>query len=238
MPKMYKIVLNNKIEKADIDALEKVKPIATFDTLMKKKKAELDKEELASKILGCYNADNDRFDGTKMQEMLFPQIPQTSVFLSHSYGDIDQALAIQAQIKSKNVKVFIDSLYWQSVYKIQEELSKYDPDSVLKHLHVMLITAIAQMIQSSQYFLFLQSDNSISDIQGNNINKETQSPWIYYELKIAEMLKQPPSTHTSQELFESGMEAPSMKCFFDVESIVNGMQKITLESFINDAIRR
>lgn len=189
--------------------------------------------------MSCYDINDKRFNGTKMQEMLFPQIPQTSVFLSHSYGDIDQALAIQAQIKSKNVKVFIDSLYWQSVYKAQEKLSKnYDYDSVLKHLHVMLITAIAQMIQSSQYFLFLQSDNSISDIQGNNTNKKTQSPWIYYELKIAEMLEQPLNTYAPQELFESGMEAPSMKCFFDVKSIVDDMQEISLESFINDAIRR
>lgn len=198
------------------------------------------KKKLVQTILDCYNEENEYFDGTKMQEALFPQISQTSIFLSHSYSDVGMALAIKNRIESKckNTKVFIDSLYWGSVYKAQEYIErKFDCDtgSILKYLHIMITTAIAQMIQSSKYFLFLESENSISDMQSFNPNaktnaiyasllknphnkrKNTQSPWIYYELQIAKMFEVQNLVEASFEKYRyikiESSKKP-MNCFF------------------------
>lgn len=199
-------------------------------------------EKLARKIQKLYDdAKSGYFDGTKMQEVLFPEISQTNIFLSHSYSDIGKVLAVKREIeKSKGANVFIDSLYWDSVYKAQKYLTeklKYDDGSVLKNLHIIITTAIAQMIQSSKYFLFLESKNSISGIEtriGSVLQKAhgkpkiTQSPWIYYELQIAKMLER-------QKLpLEASTESHRnlMKCFFDVEDIIDNMKKTRLEDFI------
>lgn len=216
--------------------------------------------ELAQTILSCYDAESEYFDGIKMQETLFPQVSQTNIFLSHSYNDVGMALAIKNTIESrcKNTKVFIDSLYWGSVYKAQEYIERRfdcDTSSILKHLHIMITTAIAQMIQSSKYFLFLESENSISDRrdgatfvnnskpnlyrrliqQSNKKTKITQSPWIYYELQIATMFKD----SYKQKLMESGLEnykiesmQNAMKCFFDINDTIDRIQEIKLEDFI------
>lgn len=84
----------------------------------------------------------------------------------------------------------------------------------------MIATAITQMIQSSQYFIFLESENSIADIEHNkfynNMNeKSTESPWIYFELKVANMFNQKEIMYGYENFLESSEENRkiSMKCF-------------------------
>lgn len=194
------------------------------------------KKKLTNIIKECYNFQNGSFDGKKMQDYFFPQISQTSVFLSHSYKDIEKALSIKSKIESecKNIKVFIDSLYWQSVYDAEINLAKqYQTNTVLKHLHIMITTAIAQMIQSSRYFIFLESENSIADIKHN---KTTESPWIYFELEIANMLfNQIEITCANENFVESFQENEKipMKCIFDIGNIIKNIDEIKLNDLLS-----
>lgn len=228
MPKIYKINLEK----------EKLKPLQTYEE---------ERCDLSQKLLSCYDLKNGHFDGTKMQRLLFPQ-SQTSIFLSHSYVDINEAIAVREEIEERSdAKVFVDSLYWESVYDAQDYIKSefgYKTDSILKHLHIMITTAIAQMIQSSQYFLFLESQNSVS--QSNSIDssssiyqrfienheeRSTQSPWIYYELQIAKMLEER-GMGVGLENYKIESMQDTMKCFFDINDIIKRMQKIELENFI------
>ncbi|TKX29181.1 hypothetical protein [Campylobacter aviculae] len=193
------------------------------------------KEDLTNIIKECYNLKNESFDGTKMQNYFFPQISQTSIFLSHSYKDIKKALYIKSEIENnyKNVKVFVDSLYWQSVYDAEINLAKqYQTNTVLKNLHIMISTAITQMIQSSRYFIFLESENSIIDIKHN---KTTESPWIYFELKIANMFNQKEITYGYENFLESLQENRKipMRCFFNIDDIIKNMTEIKLNDLLN-----
>ncbi|ECO3391936.1 hypothetical protein FX692_08155 [Campylobacter jejuni] len=200
----------------------------------KKNEYDRNKKSLTNIIEECYNFQNSSFDGKKMQDCFFPQISQTSVFLSHSYNDIKKALSIKSKIESecKDIKVFVDSLYWQSIYDAEINLAKqYNTNTVLKHLHIMITTAIAQMIQSSRYFIFLESENSIADIK---YNKTTESPWIYFELEIAKMLFNQ-ITYSNENLLESFQEDKKvpMRCFFDINNIIKNMKEIKLNDLLN-----
>ncbi|KAB0613784.1 TIR domain-containing protein [Campylobacter hyointestinalis] len=201
----------------------------------KKNEYDEDKKKLTNNIIEeCYNPRYGSFDGKKMQDRFFPQISQTSVFLSHSYKDIEKALSIKSKIESecKNIKVFIDSLYWQSVYDAEIKLAEqYNTNTVLKHLHIMITTAIAQMIQSSRYFIFFESENSIADIKHN---KTTESPWIYFELEIANMLNPKEITLGLENLLESSQENKKipMRCFFNIDDIIKNMNEIKLNELL------
>ncbi|RAZ51607.1 toll/interleukin-1 receptor domain-containing protein [Campylobacter hyointestinalis] len=201
----------------------------------KKNEYDEDKKKLTNNIIEeCYNPRYGSFDGKKMQDRFFPQISQTSVFLSHSYKDIEKALSIKSKIESecKNIKVFIDSLYWQSVYDAEIKLAEqYNTNTVLKHLHIMITTAIAQMIQSSRYFIFFESENSIADIKHN---KTTESPWIYFELEIANMFNPKEITLGLENLLESSQENKKipMRCFFNIDDIIKNMNEIKLNELL------
>ncbi len=116
-----------------------------------------------------------------------PQLKNVQVFLSHSHAVKNKALEVKNYLESKTnhrVRVFIDSLFWDYKDDVLNELEKYDDTSKIKDAFTLILReSLQDMIEKCHYFVFLQSNNSVSCNQ--DLSCITYSAWIYEELKIA-----------------------------------------------------
>ncbi|GAA8206501.1 toll/interleukin-1 receptor domain-containing protein [Helicobacter pylori] len=113
-----------------------------------------------------------------------PQLKNAQVFLSHSHADRNKALKVKNYLESEtNHRVFIDSLFWDYKDNVLNELAKYDDTSKIEDAFTLILReSLQDMIKKCPYFVFLQSNNSVSN-QG--LSRTTYSAWVYEELKIA-----------------------------------------------------
>ncbi|WP_001293504.1 toll/interleukin-1 receptor domain-containing protein [Helicobacter pylori] len=113
-----------------------------------------------------------------------PQLKNAQVFLSHSHADKNKALKVKGYLESEtNCRVFIDLLFWDYKDDVLNELAKYDDTSKIEDAFTLILReSLQDMIEKCPYFVFLQSNNSVSN-QG--LSRITYSAWIYEELKIA-----------------------------------------------------
>lgn len=94
-----------------------------------------------------------------------PQLKDAKVFLSHSHADKNKALKVKNYLESEtNHRVFIDSLFWDYKDDVLNELAKYDNTSKIKDAFVLILReSLQDMIEKCPYFVFLQSNNSVSN---------------------------------------------------------------------------
>ncbi|WQT46145.1 toll/interleukin-1 receptor domain-containing protein [Helicobacter pylori] len=130
----------------------------------------------------------------KIKEAFFspfkPQLKDAQVFLSHSHADKNKALEVKDYLEEylDAECVFIDSLFWDYKDDVLNELAKYDNTSKIKDAFTLIIReSLQDMIEKCPYFVFLQSNNSVSN-QG--LSRTTYSAWIYEELKIAHSIRE------------------------------------------------
>lgn len=72
------------------------------------------------------------------------------------------------------------------------------------HVHAMLSTAIIKVMDKSEIVIFLNTDNSIPNVDNAFSGKYTQSPWIYQEIMFASLLRQRHwSSHRAVAIYES-----------------------------------
>ncbi|GAA8879364.1 hypothetical protein BTM173_14730 [Helicobacter pylori] len=147
------------------------------------------------------------------------------MFLSHSHVDKNKALEVKNYLESKtNHRVFIDSLFWDYKDNIVKEMSKYDNTSKIKDAFTLILReSLQDMIEKCPYFVFLQSNNSVSN-QG--LLHTTYSAWIYEELKIANGLI------ADTTLQESHIKA--MRVSYDVTNLLRRFKLISLDSLCNE----
>ncbi|WGH05624.1 toll/interleukin-1 receptor domain-containing protein [Helicobacter pylori] len=147
-----------------------------------------------------------------------PQLKNAQVFLSHSHADKNKALKVKNYLESEtNHRVFIDSLFWDYKDNVLNELAKYDNTSKIKDAFTLILReSLQDMIEKCPYFVFLQSNNSVSN-QG--LSRTTYSAWIYEELKIA---------HSISESRPIPM-MESMQVFHDISPFLESFETITLK---------
>ncbi|GHP51555.1 hypothetical protein JP0043_14720 [Helicobacter pylori] len=125
----------------------------------------------------------------KIKEAFFspfePQLKDAQVFLSHSHADKNKALKVKNYLESEtNHRVFIDSLFWDYKNNVLKEIKKHhiDVSKIEGTFTLILRESLQDMIEKYPYFVFLQSNNSVSFNQ--DLSCTTYSAWIYEELKI------------------------------------------------------
>ncbi|GAA8459773.1 toll/interleukin-1 receptor domain-containing protein [Helicobacter pylori] len=183
--------------------------------------------EVAKKIYklieGAKHSNDDIIlNHNKIKEAFFspfkPQLKNAQVFLSHSHADKNKALKVKNYLESETKhEVFIDSLFWDYKDDVLNELAKYDDTSKIKDAFVLILReSLQDMIEKCPYFVFLQSNNSVSN-QG--LSRTTYSAWIYEELKIAHSIRESRLTPMME----------SMQVFHDISPFLESLETITLK---------
>jgi len=151
------------------------------------------------KIINSFIKDDASLDGSKMQANWFPQI-KADIFISHSHKDEKLALALAGWLQEAfGLTIFIDSCVWgyandllkmiDKKYCYQEETSTYNYQKrnySTSHVHMMLSVALTQMIDNTECLFFLNTPNSITP---DTIINKTESPWIYSEISISQLIR-------------------------------------------------
>lgn len=145
-----------------------------------------------------FENDDGSLDGDKMQSNWFPQI-KADVFLSHSHKDEKLVIAFSGWLKKNfTLNVFIDSCIWGHSLKLQklidDELSrgkdkKLNYNKVIhaaNHVHMMLNTALMQMINNCECVIFVNTPNSV---RPNDVVDKVVSPWLYSEIAMTKLIK-------------------------------------------------
>ncbi|GAA7838850.1 toll/interleukin-1 receptor domain-containing protein [Helicobacter pylori] len=160
----------------------------------------------------------------KIKEAFFSpfklQLKNAQVFLSHSHADKNKALKVKNYLEEDLDAecVFIeDSLFWDYKDNIVKETSKYDNTSKIEDAFTLILReSLQDMIEKCPYFVFLQSNNSVSN-QG--LSCITYSAWIYEELKIAHSIRESRLTPMME----------SMQVFHDISPFLESLKTITLK---------
>lgn len=169
---------------------------------------EAEKKSIHSKItslfeetisLDSYKLDTGALDGTKVIDDWFPII-NADVFISHSHKDENLAISLAAWLYEQfGLNSFIDSTVWgysndllrsldeKYCYNKNTKTFSYEKRNITtSHVHMMLTTALSNMIDKSECLFFLNTPNSIT-VDKEIIDNEdyTFSPWLYGELSTA-----------------------------------------------------
>lgn len=115
------------------------------------------------------------------------------MFLSHAHQDEALAIALADYLYANfGLTTFIDSLVWgyaeDLLWKIDTQFCKttdgfYDNQKrsySTSHVHMMLATVLAQMIDNIECVIYLNTPSSFSS--RDTVENKTKSPWIYPEL--------------------------------------------------------
>jgi len=171
---------------------------------------------IESRLQNFMSSDNS-LDGTLIQNTWFPQI-DADVFISHSHEDEEMAIMLAGWLEENfKIRSFIDSCVWgyandllkiiDNKYCLNEGGLTYNYDTrnySTSHVHMMLSTALSMMIDKAECLIFLNTPESIKPKDG--ITK-TQSPWIYFEIGMSQVIrKQEPLRYLteSRKLFHKG----------------------------------
>ncbi|GAA8845691.1 toll/interleukin-1 receptor domain-containing protein [Helicobacter pylori] len=167
--------------------------------------------------------DDTILNHNKIKEAFFspfePQLKDAQVFLSHSHADKNKALEVKNYLESEtNHRVFIDSLFWDYKDDVLNKLAEYDNTSKIKDAFTLILReSLQDMIEKCPYFVFLQSNNSVSFNQ--DLSCTTYSAWIYEELKIAHSIRESRPTPMME----------SWQVFHNISPFLESLETITLK---------
>ena len=162
---------------------------------------------------------NHDLNGAALQDAFFPTNFYPDVFISHSHDDEEFAKAFAQYLEDNfQIKSFIDSTVWGGFKELKDSLDIYfmrkkgncysrdEQYRVISHVHLMLNTALMQMIDRCEAFFLLNTPQSISvdDI----IGASTYSPWIFSEIGMYHLIEKRKTIRQIQESinFDSGIK--------------------------------
>lgn len=145
-------------------------------------------------------------DGGKLQSHWFEQ-KKANVFISHSHKDENLAIALAGWLyRTFGLLAFVDSCVWGYANDLQRQLDNaYCKDTekattysyakrnrTTSHVHMMLSTALIDMMDRTECFIFLHTNESIvqNSVETSLNHPTTTSPWIYAELAASRMLRE------------------------------------------------
>ncbi|GAA8781231.1 toll/interleukin-1 receptor domain-containing protein [Helicobacter pylori] len=189
-------------------------------------------KKIAEKIYKLIEGAKHSNDGiilnhNKIKEAFFspfePQLKNAQVFLSHSHADKNKALKVKNYLEEDLDAecVFIDSLFWDYKNNVLKEMKKHhiDVSKIEDAFTLILRESLQDMIEKCPYFVFLQSNNSVSN-QG--LSCTTYSAWVYEELKIVNGLI------ADSALQESRIKA--MRVSHNITNLLRRFKSISLDS--------
>lgn len=157
---------------------------------------------------------------TKLAEDWFPSV-DTKVFISHSHKDEKLACQLANYLQDNfGIKSFIDGKFWgysmDALKKIDDQYCTrkdglYDyanRNQTTAHIHMMLATSLAKMMDKCECIILLDTDNSNYTNDSGSIC--TRSVWINLEIYLSSILqiKEPirPELKAANESFQEHFE--------------------------------
>lgn len=185
----FNISFYKELYKTDPDAIE------AFRKLEKRK----------VENLSAYLLDTATIDAKTVIEKVFPS-QKVDIFLSHSHDDRDAATQLAIYLKEKcDLNVFVDSCVWGSADELLQKIDdlhcrdnssenyRYiDRNRSTAHVHMILATALQQMIDRADTLFFLNTDKSLSTKHSIKDDEKTLSPWIHMELMFSSLVRRKP----------------------------------------------
>ncbi len=145
--------------------------------------------------------EHEDINGDELKRSWFNGVP-AQIFLSHSGSDQLFAYGLARYLEVHlGVKVFVDSRVWGGADKLLKAIDgkyclkkahAYDYEKrnySTSHVHMMLATALTEMIDQCECVIFLNTPQSIqaSDAE-HRATERLASPWIYHELTMTRLL--------------------------------------------------
>ena len=200
----------------------------------------LSQEILKDFLLEEFKINENEINGDKIVEKVFPNKEKYEIFISHSHNDKKYAQKLANFLKINGYRVFLDSEIWGSadsiLKEIDNEYSRSNNDEryydytkrnfSTTHVHLLLISALAQIISKTPIFIFVESDNTISfSVKESEKKIYTDSPWIYTELLFFKLFFQDVSYQIVNESYDE-----SEKLNIRREINLNFLKNLTAEN--------
>jgi len=177
-------------------------------------------------------ADHDGvLDASKMQANWFPQI-DAQIFISHSHADATFALGLAGWLKTHfDLVSFIDSCAWGYADDLLalvdrqfcrnpggETYSYSKRNRSTSHVHMMLSTALATMMDKCECLFFLNTPSSITpaDVIEAAETGTTTSPWIYSEIAMSGLIRRKSMSQHRRVREDARAVANSLPLRYDV----------------------
>lgn len=192
---------------------------------------------------------NSLLDADKIQTDVFPST-HADVFISHSHTDQEGAIDIALALERIGLTAFVDSCVWghaddllkqiDNEFCIPEGWKNYHYDlrnRTTTNVHLILNSALQGMIDRSELFVFLESENSVK--VGEYVNKKEflSSPWIHSELLFANRVQRrdrrtPKTSNESLEVRKS--EASAVGFAFSVPESTKSMSYLDFVHWLEE----
>ena len=204
-------------------------------------------EQVVHERLDMYLISEGDLSASAIETDWFPQI-ESHVFISHSRADQAIATKLASILKdSFGINSFVDSIVWgyadnllksiDDTYCRNQNGKTYNyakRNKSTAHVHMILQSALAKMMDRSECVLFLNTPNSIN-INELDHEETTSSPWLYNELLMANILRiQIPSRYHQKKVASDGIESFSTReISFKYNPILEGLVSINLSDFLS-----
>lgn len=173
------------------------------NTMHQKNKAQVEKK------LESFKDNNGNLLASRIIASWFPPV-EADIFLSHSHRDAKQVIGLSGWLSDMfGLTSFIDSSIWgysedllqiidkEYCYKPATKTYSYEKrNRSTSHVHMMLSTALAKMINGCECIIFVNTPHSISPAEYIGDDDTTSSPWIYSEIAMTSLVqKRTPAEH-------------------------------------------
>lgn len=209
------------------------------------------KKKVYKKILRPFVIPEDGIvKGDTLSEQYFPIFQNEGepydIFISHSHLNKDEAVLLATWIEKRhqNLTCFVDSFAWGSADQLLREIDNkycwrkhtktYDYNKrnfTTSHVHAILSMSLLDIIRSSKYCIFIESEESIS--LTNGLKKKTFSPWLYEEIRFMKLLQ---PTRQMRQCSEGVTMGETFRCAYDVSALeaFPFLDRDKLERLINE----
>ncbi len=201
-------------------------------------------EEEVKKCLSEYITVDGIINTSKLKADWF-SITKKDIFISHSHQDIERVKAFAGWLyENFGLEAFVDCCSWGYCDELLQKIDKkycYNPkrdtynyslrNYTTSHVHMMLSTALTEMMNQTECVIFFNTPNSINmseELKKIDKNKKTLSPWIYHELLMTSLLKENKPDKKQFILEYAEQRADNVPKFaYDVQALLDGLTTLT-----------
>lgn len=209
-------------------------------------------EEHQKEVQDClskYITEEGIINGSDLKEHWF-SVSKKDIFISHSHKDINKVKAFAGWIyETFGLEAFIDSCSWGYCDNLLRKIDDrycYKPKSktydyslrnyTTSHVHMMLSTALTEMMDETECIIFFNTPNSINmqtELEKVKDKEKTLSPWIYHELSMTTMLRERKICKNDLVLeHASQYSRGDFAVEYDVSELLKGLKILTDDDLI------